>query len=1017
MAELIKRTVTELVGDFYEGHANEDWAKMTQTLQELDALLMTGEAAHVEFIDYFNEIFSGRTAFNTLLNVKDYPKESVIRELLQNAFDCEYAEEDIKIAVNFKDNHTISISYNEVGFILEQFMFYLSFGRNTGGSTLREGRFGVGAKSVFMNVEWLTMRSNNFSFCIANNNGMLKITDINLRRPIFKGTEMVLKVDAEQHRRIKENFMTLTQKKGDYINLVELCFAFNRKKILNPRVAPDTVSEKRTFNIAVMNNGKLIDFYKIYNHHNKAVDVNVIRFTQGGKSVADFIRYEDDGFVYLVPFAVAASKRTDLVRLLSDGYNYFSTYELTGLLQNEDSTFVNQKLSAFFISVPNRNITSFRTGIRPDKEAEVVAHVETSVMKIIEDYKRFFVLEIQPNQDGSGYHHLRPESYAFEFIKNFILSGNLSDDIKREFLRGVSLRYTREEEPLHYTDLQKTAFFSRVKDVTKERHLDGSAFEELIMEKLRNMNDKLSDLPGRILYAGYEWVGELKGEGESVYLYEFHRDGDVMKISSESNPAGTDYGLYDGFLSLPVRIIEKALGGNDLKDEKSLSALLGTLDDIYGEKYKVSLREGVFYVIVEDEEFAVQTAGMKIAEIGECINCIQAHRKLFLTYQDYTDMVVFALVNFRAERSITEFLLEIKAQGGEIVLKQVQNKNYCFVVYENEFEIPAEMNNTDLLEIIGDINILIKTGVLIGRGFGFAYGESRYSFEADKIAGILASESLSEEVIAVTIDSIKVCDMQVDKIALLGENDAIIGIIGNRGIIKNRENIKKYIVMRADNTKEEFADLIEYIITGEEGNILRRRYMGAKTAKIIIPDQLAYYLKPTPSVTREEFSYLRGVVRDISGNELVARNFYAKDVNFKLFGYGGNCSFCGFGTDGLNGFTVKDFEAKIMHNEHEKSFFFSLYLCADDAISCDSWVIDDVTIAGKSPFIWLEEVSTLEIIPPGYLFCDLTYREQITHDISGNEDDQSAVLSPQKVNSGIILTPLMAANWAEKNNM
>jgi len=188
-----------------------------------------------------------------------------------------------------------------------------------------------------------------------------------------------------------------------------------------------------------------------------------------------------------------------------------------------------------------------------------------------------------------------------------------------------------------------------------------------------------------------------------------------------------------------------------------------------------------------------------------------------------------------------------------------------------------------------------------------------------------------------------------------------------------------------------------------------------KTAKIVIPDQLAYFLKPMPVISRDEFNYLRGIARDMAGSEeqQVIRNVYAKDVNFKLFGYGGNCSFCRFGTDGLNGFTVRDFEAKLMHNEHEKSFFFSLYLCADDAISCDSWVIDDMLIAGKSPFLWLEEVAEADVIKPKHLFCSLTYREQITHDISGGED--SVAMTPQKVNANIILTPLMAANWVEKN--
>ncbi|MCL2693641.1 MAG: ATP-binding protein [Oscillospiraceae bacterium] len=1016
MAEKNVKTVTELVGDFYEGHANGDKQKMTSTLERLDSLLMTGEDAHLEFIEYFNELFSGRTAYNTLLGVKEYPVESVVRELLQNAFDCDYNEDDIKIAVNFKDNHTISISYNEVGFILEQFMFYLSFGRNTKNVANSEGRFGVGAKSVFMNVEWLSMRSNNFSFCITNNGGNLKITDINLRRPIFKGTEMVIKVDAEQHRRIKENFMSITSRKGDYINLVELCFAFNRKKALNTRVS-EAVSEKRTFNIAVMTNGKLIEFYKLYNHLNKAVDVSVIRFTQGGKSVVDFICHENDGFVYLVPFAVAVNKRTDLVGLLTDKYNYFSTYELTGLLQNEDSVFANEKLSAFFISVPNRHITSFRTGIRPDRESEVISHVDASLKNIISEYKRFFVLELHRNPDDSGLYHLRPESYALEFIKNFILTCNLASGLKKDFLYAVSMRYSKDTQPLNYTDLQKKAFFSIVSDVSKESHLNGTAYDEFILAKLEKMNEHLSDIGERILYVGYEWTGELEGEGGKVYAYEFHKDGNVMAVSSEDNPAGTDYGLYDGFMSLTARLVEKALGGDKIKTEEHFKSLLKVFNNVYGAEYRMVLKGSNIHVMVEGEEGVADASALKIGNIAGLMPILQRHKQLFLTFQDYNETVKFVLNKFAEGKEHARFLLDIKEQGGEVLLRQDLDNKYCFMVYETEFPIKPDMANADLLAITGDIKLLIKSGVLNGKPFGFKYAGSRYSFEEKKISGILSSKELPAEKAAELFKSIYVCDLKSNKIALLDEKDNIIEITDSKGKLdaEKRKKVKKYIVMREDNSKEEFADLIEFIVTGENNGIIRKRYMGAPGAKIVMPDQLPFRMKLLPTLNKEEFKYLRSVAAGITEDDEVRKNHYAKDLNFKLFGYGGNCSFCGFETDSINGFTVRDFEVELMRGEQEASFNFSLYLCANDAIVYDSWVIDDLSIGGMSPFMWLEEVTQTDSISPEFLFCSVTYREQITHDMFKTDNDWNTVMSAPKKNTDVILSPLMAANWVEKN--
>jgi hypothetical protein len=954
------------------------------------------------------------------MGIKEYPVESVIRELLQNAFDCDYEQEDIKIGINFKDNHTISISYNEVGFILEHFMFYLSFGRNTKNAKSSEGRFGVGAKSVFMNVEWLTMRSNNFSFSITNNDGALRITDINLRRPIFKGTEIVIKVNAEQHRRIKDNFVSLTSRKGDYINLMELCFAFNRKKILHNKLSQE-FSEKRTFNIAVMHNGKLIDFYKIFNHFNKAVEVNVVRFTQGGKSVVDFICHEEEGFVCLIPFAVAMSKRTDLVSLLSDRYNYFSTYELTGLMQDENSIFATEKLSAFFISVPNQLITSFRTGIRPDKEGEVIARVEESLSKIIAEYARFFVLELVPNPDGGGLHHLRPESYAFEFIKNFILTCNIAQGHKKDFLRAISVRYSREEAPQHYTELQKNAFYSRSAGVLKEEHLGGSAYDELILEKLDRMNENLSNVDGRILYAGYEWAGELAGDAGQVYAYEFHRDGQVITISSENNPSGTDYDLHDGFMRMTSRIMENALGSEKITDDEKFIALITLLDEVYGEDYKIALRDGKIVVIEADEEFPADASGMKITSIATVMSRLHKHRNSFLTYLDYNETVKFMLHRFGGDKSIVDFLRAVKEQGGEITLRRGEDNNYCFVLYETEYAIPDDMPASELFEIMEDIGILIKYGVLAGRNFGFEYGESPYSFEPQKIAGILATASLPGEMVTELLAGIFVSDLKSDKIALLGDSDAIIDVIDYTNniitpdAVQKCKKAQKFIVMRNDKSKEEFADLIELIITGELKELMRRRYLGAKAAKIVIPDQLPFYMKPLPAISKNEFRFLRETVKNINDNNYNKRNFYAKDINAKLFGYGGYCSLCRYETDGINGFAVSDFEAALMHGGHEKHFNFALYLCANDAMICDSWVINDLTVDGKSPFVWLDEIAKADVITPELLAGKLTYREQYTHDIAKTDEEGFTPFMSAPKTANIVLSPLMAANWVELN--
>lgn len=195
--------IAGLLGDFYQAHANENREVMEQSLMKMQNLLYTGEADSTPFKDYFNSVFGGRTPYNTSLSVSDYPKESIIRELLQNTFGCYYSDPDIKVLFNFEQDGEVRLTYNEDGFTLEQILYYLSIGRSDGDKS-REGRFGVGSKSVFMNVEWLKLRSNNFNFRIVNDAGILKIRELNLTAPVFKGTEIVSRFPKKNRLRSRK---------------------------------------------------------------------------------------------------------------------------------------------------------------------------------------------------------------------------------------------------------------------------------------------------------------------------------------------------------------------------------------------------------------------------------------------------------------------------------------------------------------------------------------------------------------------------------------------------------------------------------------------------------------------------------------------------------------------------------------------------------------------------------------------------------------------------------------------
>ena len=172
-------------------------------------------------------------------------------------------------------------------------------------------------------------------------------------------------------------------------------------------------------------------------------------------------------------------------------------------------------------------------------------------------------------------------------------------------------------------------------------------------------------------------------------------------------------------------------------------------------------------------------------------------------------------------------------------------------------------------------------------------------------------------------------------------------------------------------------------------------------------------------MTKSEFVYLREKCREIekfrSGKNY--RNYFAKDVNGKLFGYGGACPVCGFESRALNCFGLKDFEVELLTEDSEKTFRFSLYLCANDAANAGGWLITDVSIGGMSPLTWLEEIKSADLIPPEFLFCHITYRTQYTNDIIGSDSKAAGdvMFDSEKGELDIILSPLMAAKWVEDN--
>ncbi|MGN0683837.1 MAG: hypothetical protein ACI4JY_09190, partial [Oscillospiraceae bacterium] len=409
-------TVEKLLGDFFERNTAGDKEGMKAVVNDIQQKLDNGEIDSSPFKDYFNNMYAGRGAVNMTGIAKDYPRESIIRELLQNVFGCDYNSPDIKVMVEFLDEGQVKLTYNETGFRLEQVFYYLSVGRNDGDKK-REGRFGLGAKSVFANVDWFKMRSNNYYLRVVNDDGTLKVRELALTNEPFKHTEIVFALPEDEQAALHENLTTLTSKKGVYINMVDLCFAFVRKKHLTAVDEEECV--ERTINLAVLNYGNPESVYKINYYRKDENDIQKVRFSENGKSVADFIAAERDGFTYLIPYAISGAKR-EAAKVLMSKYNYFSTFELTGFIRANSKDFVDEQLSAFFVSVPNKYITNNRSGIKFDSLEECSAKIEQGILSVADDYKKLFVLEMAQRQDNPELYMMRPRAYVFEFFYNYV---------------------------------------------------------------------------------------------------------------------------------------------------------------------------------------------------------------------------------------------------------------------------------------------------------------------------------------------------------------------------------------------------------------------------------------------------------------------------------------------------------------------------------------------------------------------------------------------------------------------
>ncbi len=1012
-------TVEKLLGDFFERNTAGDKDGVKAVVSEIDGKIRSGELDSEPFKDYFNNMYAGRGAINMAGLAADYPRESIIRELLQNVFGCDYDEPNIKVMIEFLDEGQVKLTYNETGFRLEQVFYYLSVGRNDG-DRKREGRFGLGAKSVFTNVDWFKMRSNTYSLRVVNDEGTLKVRELELNGKQFNHTEIIFALPEDEQKALHENLITLTSKKGLYINMVDLCFAFIRKKNLTS--ADEEECADRAFNIAIINYGKPEVVYKINHHQRSPEDIRKVRFSENGKSVADFISAEYNGFTYLVPYAISGAK-VEAGKVLMSKYNYFSTFELTGFVKADKQEFVDEKLSAFFVSVPNKYITNNRSGIKYDSLEKCAEKIEQGILAVADEYKRLFVLDFQPNPNLEGYYMLSPKQYVFKFFHNYVNTSKIAKGLREKFGNSVSILFPDSNEPVLFEEIRKDGFFSERSGVSKEEHEDGSA-RKALEQDIEQMNNWYGKDGNRAFVARYRWNVPGTDEGGSEYLYKIFKDGSEYLMASDGGKKVKDYDLGAGFKSIISLKLDDCIKGGMVENEDALADAFAVIDEMFGEDYRIAMKYFQFVITSGTATIQFEISKINIRNLKKAYDVLSAHEMRFENHQIFNQVVTLMVNSFTIGKDTVTFLKEIKRQGGEISLTLDINKRYRFSVYGKQFMIPPNVTNSDLLEIVGDVYSIIDSGLFNNRVFDFSYSTGRFAFDTQDILDTLP-ECKSAQAVEQMIAKMFVCDLGLDKIALLGSGDKLLKIVSTDAPIApaDAEKTEKYVVLRDGLTKAKYACFVEFLLTGENNNLLHNLYSGTEDPNLILIDQEPYYFKPVPTIKHKEFEYMLEQVRRIAPYEKLNQRaygyYFARDVNARLYGYGGVCPCCGYQTGVLNSFMVKPFSIGIIDGDKEKKFRFSLYLCRNDAAAAAGWLIEDISIGGMSPFLWLEELKELDDIPPEFLYVRIKYRKQVSYDVC--EPDKKGNTMLETVYDGapetfdVVLTPMMAAKWFEDN--
>ncbi|MDR0820986.1 MAG: hypothetical protein LBN40_00775 [Oscillospiraceae bacterium] len=967
-------TVQKLLGDFFESNAQNNRERMASTLKELEVNLERSKDVRESFAGYFAEIYSGRSFYNTMINVEDYPIESVVRELFQNAFDCQYAESDYKLAVTFKDNGYISFAYNERGFSLEQFIYYMSFGRNVSDNPNREGHFGVGAKSVFMNVQELTMRSNIFRFNIKNRDGMLEVTDISVDRPLFLGTEVTFQVPPEVYARIHDNFLTMDSKKGDFLNMPEVVFAFLKKKIPDDKAQTEEI-KGRTLNIAIVTGEELNMVYTVANHVED--DHTFIRFFKNREPVADFISHEKDGMSVIFPYRIIDKAAEGVV---SAKNNLFATYELTGLITRGDD---EGKVPAW-VSLPTRFINVCRAGIRQGQEKAAADQIRVIMTEFIKANKWLLILNIVEANSPDGGLRFEPEFEAFSYIHKAVFGSPWKGSPCDAFMSYLTLKFP-DTKPVPYAEIRVDACLKDEGKISYDEHESGEAQKEYIDRALEKLKARLPDITQSSFYVSYSYDDFIVSK--RVFLYEFRHGGHVWRVTSEST-GDEDFELYNGFRKMSTRLTSRFVKNAKVPDETSLETILTLYDKLYTDKYEIDYQLLRFYLTGGGETEMIDVTGIAINSLKAATDSLRDRQARFTGDDAFYNSVARMTKEFARGKTFTKFISDVREQG---VAADYDERRKAFNIFGIPIPLSDDIPCNIVWEILPEKNRANAFSMFKGRELGLDLEACPYTFDLGDLGGVITNP-------ASVIEKTAFADFGFEKYALLDADGKVIEIVN--GDAQQIPTCETLVLLTNEHTKRGFCGMLELVAFGEKNGAVSKTVFAAKGLNHGVPKQPVFTTVPADKLT--ELS--KTAVRLYDGDDAMAAVYaFATASDSRYPGYGTTCPVSGAKLGSVQHFTISGFDVLLPFGNKERSFSIALYMCQTIAEETAAWYPIGLTIGGKDPFVWLEQVKANGLKSENELPLKLSFTErtEINEAIVVNERTLSVKLSA--LNAALII--------------